>query len=178
MMLSFRSAVYCITAFALIVSPAFGQEPGWRESAEQEQSWTVRCGLKPADTIRSCRMVQTVLMKESRERLLTISVERKGDPLKPALLLHLPHGLFLPAGVSLSIDKGKATAMRIQTSDPDGAYAGRELGEPLLQSMKRGRMLQVSFLTAKRQQIAVPVSLAGFTAAFARLMMNEGFAPN
>ena len=39
----------------------------------------------------------------------------------------------------------------------------------LLENLKSGRLAKVAFQDSRQQQITVPISLAGFTAAFAAL---------
>ena len=102
---------------------------------------------------------------QGQQRLLTVMVQPGADNLR-ALLLALPHGLFLPTGVQMQIDKGEAQKLVIQTADQNGSYAGTSLDAPLLDRLKAGSSLEVTFQSAQQQAVTVPVTLAGFSSAY------------
>ena len=108
-------------------------------------------------------------MKDSGQRLLTVVVEpREGAP-NHAIVVALPHGVFLPAGAVIKIDDGAEQKMVIQTSDANGAYAGMAISDEMLAAMKKGQRLVIGFKTAQQQDLAIPVTLIGFTAAYNKL---------
>ena len=78
-------------------------------------------------------------------------------------------GSMADAGATVKVDEGEPSPMVIQTSDANGAYAGMAISDELLASLKKGTQLTVAFKTAQRQDIAVPVTLIGFTAAYTQL---------
>lgn len=161
----------CVSAFvfALLLGaagPALAQTAESAPSGETPQNWVVQCG---EETPKRCRAVQNIVMQKTSQRLLTVVVEpREGAP-NHALVLALPHGVFLPAGATVKVDDGAPSPMVIQTSDANGAYAGMAINDELLASLKKGTQLTVAFKTAQRKDIAVPVTLIGFTAAYTQL---------
>ncbi|MBC01236.1 MAG: invasion associated locus B family protein [Rhodobacteraceae bacterium] len=158
-----------VFALALVLGaaePALAQTAEGASSGEPAQNWVVQCG---EETPKRCRVVQNIVMQKTNQRLLTVVVEpREGAP-NHALVLALPHGVFLPAGATVKVDEGEPSPMVIQTSDANGAYAGMAISDELLASLKKGTQLTVAFKTAQRQDIAVPVTLIGFTAAYTQL---------
>ncbi len=85
------------------------------------------------------------------------------------MLLHLPHGMHLPAGVVIRVDKGKPIKVAIQTCDLRGCFAGVPVDAVMLKAKKRGQTLSVALRNLKKQTIAINLNLKGFTAAFKKL---------
>ena len=52
---------------------------------------------------------------------------------------------------------------------PNGCHTRMALVGELLKKLKTGQMAKLAFHDSQQQRITVPVSLAGFTAAFAAL---------
>jgi invasion protein IalB len=178
---TFRSATDCLTRFArpLLVAAALAgmatpaaaqdQAAGAPASGEAAPNWVVQCSEATEKAPKRCRVLQNIVMQEGGQRLLTVVVEpREGAP-NHALVLALPHGVFLPAGAAIRVDEGEATPLVIQTSDANGAYAGTAISDDLLASLKKGQRLIVAFKTAQQQDLAIPVTLIGFTAAYSQL---------
>ena len=85
------------------------------------------------------------------------------------MLLHLPLGLFNPAGATMGIDETAPETLQIQTCDNQGCYAGAALTPEKLAAMSKGTKLNVTVQDLKKQKIVVPVPLKGFEAAFKKL---------
>jgi invasion protein IalB len=136
------------------------------EAAAPGPNWQVNC--EGEGDARRCTVLQNLVADQGQgqQRLLTVMVQPGADN-QPALLLALPHGLFLPAGVQLQVDKGEAEKLVIQTADQNGSYAGTALETAMLDRLKAGSTLEVTFQSAQQQAVTVPVTLAGFSAAFA-----------
>ncbi|MGX7875863.1 invasion associated locus B family protein [Mesorhizobium sp. ORM6] len=74
-----------------------------------------------------CQVSQNLTEAKTGQRGLTVTVRRdNGNDGSLAMLLALPHGLFLPSGASYQIDQGQKTVIAIQTSDHPqaGHHAG------------------------------------------------------
>ena len=101
--------------------------------------------------------------------MLSVSVSKSREGKNAAMLLHLPHGLFNPAGVAMGIDGAKPETLVIQTCDAKGCYAGAPLTPDKLAAMRKGTKFNVTFQNLKKQKIVVPVPLTGFAEAFKKL---------
>jgi invasion protein IalB len=86
------------------------------------------------------------------------------------MMLHLPHGMFLPDGVSLSIDTNAAQKQPIQTCDQKGCYVGLSIDDALLKSLESGKTLSIVFKSLERNDITIPISLSGFKEAYQKLL--------
>lgn len=168
-----RSRLAALVAAPLLLAlagPAAAQtEPPAKPAAEAAPNWVVQCSEAKEGKPKQCRTLQNIVMQKTGQRLLTVVVEPRDKAPNHALVLALPHGVFLPAGASIQVDDGKPAPMVIQTSDANGAYAGMAITDELLASMKKGETLKIAFKTAQRQDLAVPVTLIGFTAAYSQL---------
>ena len=131
--------------------------------------WAVNCSSGSATTELQCQVSQNLTEAKSGQRVLTVTVRRDNGNGGLAMLLALPHGLFLPSGASFQIDQGQKTTIAIQTSDQNGAYAATPLSADLIKAMKSGTNLNIGMESVTRKPVTIPVSLAGFTAAVAKL---------
>lgn len=153
------------TGTAPTPQPAQPRKPAKKAA---KASWSVNCRPRDAGGM-SCSMVQNIVVAKTKQRLLTVTIQPQAKAGAYALVLFLPHGLYLPAGVRLEIDGKNSQKLVIQTCNAKGCYAGGPIAAKILGALKSGGMLKVSFAAANRKVINVPVSLAGFTAAFAQL---------
>ncbi|MGN6305569.1 MAG: invasion associated locus B family protein [Mesorhizobium sp.] len=144
-------------------------KPADAQPAERDNPWVVNCSTGTTGTTLECQVSQNLSEAKTGQRVLTVTVRRQNDSAALAMILALPHGLYLPAGASYQIDAGQKATVAIQTSDQNGAYAALPLSTELLAAMKTGTNLNIGMETATRKPITIPVTLAGFTAAIDKL---------
>lgn len=157
-------------ALVLAALPAAAQAPadGKPPVAAAEAGWTVSCQNR-SDGL-ACRALHTTLVRNTRQRLLSV-IARVAPPAKrPEILLHLPHGLFHPAGVTLQVDERPARPVPIQTCDASGCLGLLAAAEQEITAMQQGRLLTVAFQNTRKQTIRVEVPLAGFGPAWAKVL--------
>ena len=130
--------------------------------------WLVNCASVTGQM--SCEAVQRLTIQKTGKLLLSVSVRIPEKSKKGAMMLHLPHGMFLPEGVALTIDGKKPKKEPVQTCDQKGCYVGLALDEPLLKDLESGKTLSISFKNLQKQDIKVPVSLSGFKEAYGKLL--------
>ncbi len=165
--------VVLITVFGSV--PVSAQEAA-KKPAEKKPvaAWQVNCSPTSDPNILACQMVQNLTLAKTGQRLLTVVIkpQPKHEKKEPAIVLSLPHGLFLPSGVSLQVDDGKKTTLAIRTSDKNGAYTATALNTDFITAMKAGNAMKVTMTANNKKPITVSVSLLGFTAAFNKI--NSG----
>ena len=169
-------------AIALLAQPAsqaLAQERPPAKKAEPKQEapqstgeasqpgWRVQCdGSGPS---LDCKVSQTIVIRRTGQLLLSVVVRKPPKPEGPALMLHLPHGLFLPAGASLQFDKARSEVLQVQTCDQRGCYAGIALTKDKLTALTKAEKLEVAIQDLNKQPIAVSLSLLGFGEAYQKL---------
>ena len=174
----------------LVASVAVGAAP---ESGKKFKDWTVECdtfpvpqqkldvevagsetpageaeeakSAEPAESQTICQIVQTLTEKSADRPVLQVAVGYLPEAEKPVAAFLLPLGVWLPPGLQLRVDDGKAGRVPFEACDPSGCHAGVELDDEFIAMMKKGNELNVTFGGRNRKGITVPVSLQGFTAA-------------
>ena len=133
------------------------------------QDWRLRCEKKSDDEPERCFIMQIAKTETDKRDVLRIGV-RYPEPDKPAMVfLTLPLGVYLPSGLLLQIDEGETLRIPVEICLPNGCHTRLALNGELLKDLKSGRQAKLAFHDSRQQQITIPVSLAGFTAAFAAL---------
>lgn len=147
-------------------APAAGTQQA--EPAQPRVKWSSNCSAPNRNTPLSCSMEQRVVLRETGQQLGRAAVQTAGpEPRTPGLLLHLPLGLSLAAGVSVVVDADTPLKLAVQTCDASGCYAASPLKGELMTAMERGRELKVSFEDLQRKPITISFTLEGFTDTFA-----------
>lgn len=134
--------------------------------------WTVNCSPVGEDQKLICEASRTIALQQTGESLLTVFVSpwQQDGATEPFLMrLQLPHGLDLPKGVQIKVDEGSAGTATFQTTTPTNVFARLGLSDGLIGSLKKGKIMSVSFSGINGNQISIPVPLNGFTAVFAKL---------
>jgi invasion protein IalB len=151
---------------------AFAQETPKAEAPAPEKpvnAWVVNCASGASGGALECQMSQNLTEAKTGQRVLTVTIRKQAKDGAMAMLLALPHGLFIPAGASYQIDAGEKKAVAIQTSDQNGAYAAVPLDKALITALKTGTNLNIGMESVTRKPVAIPLSLNGFTAAIDKL---------
>ena len=135
----------------------------------QASNWMAGCKTSRITKGRLCQMSQAVRKAGSKAPLVVVAIQRDIKGKGYMLVLRLPHGLNLPAGVQLQIDRQKARRLAILSSDRGGTFTRVSLSGKVLGTLKNGKALKVSFVTLSGKRFDIPVSLKGFTAALGKL---------
>ena len=129
--------------------------------------WFTQCAGKGPDA--DCEVEKIITMGKGRQRLISLTVRVPAGAKKPAMMLHLPVGLYLPFGVTFQVDDQKQQQLEVQSCDLEGCYAGTAVSSGMLSTMKMGKHLTVSFQDLSRTTIRVPVALKGFNGAYGKI---------
>ncbi|EAR50916.1 hypothetical protein OG2516_13626 [Oceanicola granulosus HTCC2516] len=142
-------------------------------AAAQLRDWAVVCQAESEGEGMRCQMSQTLLEPGTGETILSLVIRPSPDGAGLSMLMALPHGLDLAAGVRFDIDGADAGAAPFQTSDRNGVYVALPLPEPAVDAMRAGNAFNVRVTTLQGEEAEIPASLLGFTAAVARLAREE-----
>src|SRR5262245_47014426 len=102
-----QAAVVAAVLFASL--PLAAQEAAAPSTGLAEKSgnaWVVKCSTCGSGTLE-CQISQNLTESKTGQRVLTVTIRRQSDNGALAMLLSLPHGLFLPAGATYQIDGGE-----------------------------------------------------------------------
>ena len=131
-------------------------------------AWAVSCSDRVQGKF-TCTMTQNIVDQKTRRLLVRISVQGAGEGKSNAMLFRLFHGVYLPAGLKVAIDKGRGIPVEFQKSDRSGVYAALPLKERVVARMKRGTTLGLNFQINKGKALDIAASLKGFSQALDRI---------
>lgn len=138
-------------------SAAFAQEA----AIDTFGDWKIIC-----DDGAACRMSQTIGQTDTSRVIVQLRVF-KGEA--PTALLTFPLGILLSTGWSYEIDGGRNTVLPFEICNTSGCHAGLRLDADLLQRLKRGNHLTITFRDAANEPVMPVISLSGFTKAYEAL---------
>lgn len=133
----------------------------------RHKDWAVQCKASGQNSSPDCFMFQRILVKESGESLLRMTVDKPQDLTAPRAVIVIPLGTYVTPGVLLKVDTSEPIELKIEYCDKQGCYAGVLLEQSILNLFKRGRQAVVSFQNRSRQVINLPISLSGFSSGLA-----------
>jgi invasion protein IalB len=154
--------------------PETAAPPPGARNGQKFQDWMLRC-KQPEGKPEYCEMHQRVDNRKG-ERVLLAVVGRVPGSDSPGMLVLLPLGIALPSGAFLKIDSGEPQPLEFKLCDRSGCRIETLLKDDLLAKLKAGTKATVTFYVFDqqgRQQIDVPVSLLGFSAALAEVMKSS-----
>jgi invasion protein IalB len=138
------------------------------------RAWTVSCAEAAADAPRDCQLSAQLLLQPQNQPLARVILSRQPETRSLGLVFQMPHGALLPPGMAWQVDDGETQRLAFQTSDAGGLYAGVPMADDLLAALRRAGTLRLSFvLAARREQLVIPVPLAGFSDAVTEFLAAE-----
>jgi invasion protein IalB len=164
----------CVLALAalLAASPAFAQAAKSDKPAETPKlpQWVVSCSNGNKESAFRCVMQQTLFVTQTGQRVLSMTIEKRGKGYGATLLL--PHGINFASGVTWSIDDGEKTKVAVSNADQNGSYAFFDLPEAQIGAMRKGSILRVATQPLTGENLNIELTLVGFGDSFAILERN------
>jgi invasion protein IalB len=138
----------------------------------QFKDWMVRCGHQTKQGPEVCEMQQQQTDNEGRT-VMAVAVGKVPGTSDLGLLVILPLGILLPAGVTLQVDGGAEMPLQVDRCERQGCRIEMLLEADLLTRLKSGSQAKVFFEAfdpqGERRRLGVPISLLGFTAALSEV---------
>jgi invasion protein IalB len=116
-----------------------------------------------------CSAVQTLFVKRTGQRFVTVAVKVPADTKTPKMLILLPLGTNLPAGVSLQFGKAVAKSVQIRNCDQGGCLAEYPISEAEIASMLKGTDLTITIQSKEQKPMTFPIPSLGFAEAYAKI---------
>jgi invasion protein IalB len=135
-------------------------------SAGPDSNWITRCTSRTRAGALECTIEQSVIKTDTRQVVALLRVRMPPETRAPVMMMQLPLGLYLPAGVALTVDDVKVSDLPVQTCDAGGCYASSPLPSAVLAQLQNGKTLRVSFQNLSRETIDVTMPLTGFSTAY------------
>lgn len=162
------------TAIITVTILFFGSLPlqlAAEDKVKSFKDWGYKCESPKGSDTKLCYIFQRISSKEGDKRIADATSAYLPKVEKPVMVITLPLGVFLPAGIKMQIDDSKDDAVRAPFVQciQDGCQARMQLDNKMITKMKGGKKMIVAFLTPQQKQLAFPISLSGFTAAIGSL---------
>jgi invasion protein IalB len=160
-----------LTAVSALMLGVLPMQSVAEEQAKSFKDWGYKCETPQGADQNICFIFQRISSKEGDKRIADTTIAYLPKVDKPVMIITLPLGVFLPAGIKLQVDDAKDDAGRAQFVQciQDGCQARVQLENKMVAKMKSGKKMIVAFLTPQQKQLAFPISLSGFTAAMGSL---------
>lgn len=144
-----------------------------KPEVSQFKDWLVQC-LKPEGQLKRCIMVQHILAKNvegvaENTPIAGLEVGYLPSADKPILKVGVPLGVLLPQGLAIHVDDEPTMRAPFQQCTEGGCQAFFPMNEELVTALQGGKKGKIIFQDAAKQNISIPVSLNGFTAAYNKL---------
>jgi len=127
-------------------------------------AWRVECS-GDGKTL-DCRAVQQMINREDKQLVVQLAARLAPDTKAPVLALQLPLGINLAEPIQVKVDDGTVEKVPVQTCTAAGCFVTLPLKDPLLATMRTGKMLRITVYDATKRAIAIDVPLLGFGLAF------------
>ena len=151
-----------LTTVLLSLCATLAAEPRVRES---HKDWTVVCDIPDQLETEVCLIVQQRNLRDSDQPVIRVEIGYAVQTGAPFAVVTAPLGVALPAGLSMQIDDGELQRFEYGSCIPKGCVVGTGLTDSQIAALRKGKEAQFTFKNNRNRDIAVPVSLNGFTAA-------------
>lgn len=163
-------------AVGLLCAPALAQKQEKQPpkqatpppAAQEASAWAVTCSDRSQNKFQ-CEMTQVLLDQQTRRQVLLISIKNSATGDAKIMLVRVVHGVYLPSGLSIKVEKGQPIVIAFQKSDQAGVYAALPLTDKLIADMRKGKDLTFSMEVEQGKPLELVARLFGFGPAFDRL---------
>lgn len=130
--------------------------------------WRVNCSSNSSQTL-DCQAVQQVVQNASNQTLVAMTVRLPAGAKQPVMLIQLPLGILVSAGVKVGAGSMPLQQLDLQTCTQAGCFAGGQMSSPMMAAMRSGQSIRISFSNLNKQTVTVTIPATGFDAAYAKL---------
>jgi invasion protein IalB len=136
---------------------------------ETHGAWQVSCRKPPGAKEEKCALVQSVTAEDRPNVGLTVVFYKAIGENKKLLRVVVPLGVLLPTGLGLKIDNQDVGNAPFLKCGKRGCVAEVVLQDEVIGKLKTGETAMFIIFDTPEAGIGIPVSLQGFTDAFASL---------
>jgi invasion protein IalB len=136
---------------------------------ETHGAWQVSCRTPPGAKEEKCALVQSVTAEDRPNVGLTVVFYKAIGENKKLLRVVVPLGVLLPTGLGLKIDDQDVGNAPFLKCGKRGCVAEVVLQDGVIGKLKTGETAMFIIFDTPEAGIGIPVSLQGFTDAFASL---------
>lgn len=170
-MLRFGGPLAAVIALIGALGTSVAQDASTPAATPGPAPWDAFCTGEGRREALDCEIRQRVVVSGTGQLLTGVTIKVPTDAsTQSAIMVQTPYGLFLPAGLKFAVDGTEVLSLPLRTCDGNGCYASSSVSGDLLAALQRGETLTVTFQDVQQNDIAVPVSLLGFSAALGKAL--------
>lgn len=167
------AVVLGIIAAAIALSLAATKDSVPPEVATVEESaaepnpdrfWAKACAKDP-NGAEICYVEQFAVAQPQNAVLLHVRIGYLGPDGKPRIILAAPNGVWLPGGLTLTLDQNKPIPLPFNTCDPSGCLAAVDMDQDALNQFTAGTVLMVRYIQGNNSPVDIPVQMANLSQA-------------
>ena len=107
-------------------------------------------------------MSQSIVLAEGNQRLATVGFVKVRGRDQIVGRFTLPVGLFLPAGLAISVDGAALGSVGFDSCDAQGCYASIDVSDDWISAMQTGMTLTLDIQRLDQEVLSLGFDLAGF----------------
>lgn len=143
------------------------QEPPREVVTATHGDWSIVCAAsgKPCDMRQNGSNAQGQQVMKVRIQKIKPQQTQQGT-VEAGMEVLVPLGVLLPAGIRIQIDSAEPTRAGYTVCGQGGCMLQQALPNRMIAALKRGAKATMTIVAPPNREIAVPISLSGFTAAY------------
>ena len=131
-----------------------------------QKDWTKVCGKDPSANKQVCYTTRDFSAEPGKPPVLALAVyDVQGDDTRIVRML-MPIGLMLRPGFRFAVDGGATTDGSYEICFPNGCFAEAKIKGNILDTMKKGKVIDVSVRNRDNAEVIFAVPLENFGKAF------------
>lgn len=168
LLIAFTASIVTVSSLAAATSQPDTEAGGGGKSDRQRPvaAWATRCSEAATPKERICVLSKALVDPASRKLMLAVTFRVAPPDRKPVMKLLLPVDLYLPAGVTLSVDEGAPKTLKFETCVGGGCLAPVPLDAAFLQRLRKASGIKVGFQRVDQKPVDLTLKLDGFAKSF------------
>ena len=147
-------------------APPAGAQSNRLALVATQKEWTKVCGKDPTANKQVCYTTRDFSAEAGKPPVLALAVyDVQGDDTRIVRML-MPIGLMLRPGFRFVVDGGPPTDGSYEICFPNGCFAEAKIKGNTLDTMKKGKTIDVSVRNRDNAEVVFAVPLDGFGTAF------------
>jgi invasion protein IalB len=143
--------------------------PNGENASTPPPSWSTGCVAEQRGGQLNCSVEQRAIVTNTGQLVASVRINVPQDTKKPVMMIQVPLGLFVPAGITIDVNGTNAQKLDIQTCEAQGCYAGAPVPDAFLAAMLKEPKLNLTFQSLNKQSINLSLPLIGFPQAYAKI---------
>lgn len=162
-----------VAAFGMTAQVAVAQDKAAKKGAKKapQDAWVKLCEKAPSlaekgKKLNVCLTHHERIDGNTGRVLVSAAIRQVEGQDKEALMVMVPLGMALPAGVQVKVDENEPIKLRYTLCHIGGCTAEVEASKKVVEEFKKGKKLIVAAVNLAGKPIGFPVPLTGFGKAY------------